>query len=384
VDVTTPPESPSVQRLLEAASGESTPLLLIDLAHVEAQYRALRAAFAEAEVFYAVKANPHPRVLERLAALGSGFDIASPGELERCRAVAGAAAPLSYGHPIKKAADIAAAHRGGVDLFAFDSPMELQKIAQAAPGARVFCRLSVSGAGAQWPLTHKFGCTGDEAVELLAEAGRVGLKPAGLSFHVGSQQTEPEAWRHAIHRAGEVFRRAARRGVALEFLNLGGGLPARYSAPTPPLEAYVEAMRAALGQTFGAAPPRLMIEPGRYMVADAGVLSAEVILVADRPHERVPRWVYLDAGVWSGLDETLDERIRYRLHVAGPRRPAGPVVLAGPTCDSADVLYHHGVELPLDLDPGERISFLSAGAYTASCSTVGFNGFPPLRTRCIG
>ena len=105
--------------------------------------------------------------------------------------------------------------------------------------------------------------------------------------------------------------------------------------------------------------------------------------MAERSHERVLRWVYIDAGLFSGLDETMDERIRYRLHVPGPDRPRGPVVLAGPTCDSADILYRHGVELPLDLMPGERVIFLSAGAYTANCSAVGFNGFPPLSTRII-
>jgi ornithine decarboxylase len=375
--------SPTAARLLEAASAAPTPMLLMDLGRVEAQFRALRAALPEARILYAVKANPQREVLTRLAALGCGFDIASPGELARCRAAAGPDAFVSYGNPIKKAADIATARGDGVDLFALDSPIELHKIARAAPGARVFCRLAVSGAGAQWPLTHKFGCTIEEASDLLGEAGRIGLQPAGLSFHVGSQQTEPDAWRHAIHRAGEVFQRTARRGVALRFLNLGGGLPAQYATPIPSLEAYAETMRAALREAFGAATPDLFIEPGRYMVGDAGALAAEVVLVADRPHEAVRRWVYLDVGRWSGLDETLDERIRYRLRVPGPRRPCGPVVLAGPTCDSADVLYRHGIEAPLDLQPGERVIFLSAGAYTASCSTVDFNGFPPLETRFI-
>jgi ornithine decarboxylase len=366
-----------------AAQVASTPVLLMDLDRVEAQFRALREAMPEAHILYAVKANPHGQVLERLAALGCGFDIASPGELELCRTIAGPLAFLSYGNPIKKAADIAAARAAGVDLFAVDSPLELEKIGRAAPGARVFTRLAVSGAGAEWPLTHKFGCTVDDAVDLLTEAKRIGLKPAGVSFHVGSQQTEPEAWRHAIHRAGEVFHKAARRSLALEVLNLGGGLPAHYSHPLPPLETYAETMRAALRETFGAAGPKLFIEPGRYMVGDAGILVAEVVLTANRPHERVQRWVYLDVGVWTGLDETMEERIRYRLEVPGPARPCGPVVLAGPTCDSADVLYRHQVELPLDLRPGERVFFLSAGAYTACCSTVAFNGFPPLPTICL-
>ena len=356
-------------------------MLLIDLDCVEAKFKALRAALPEARILYAVKANPHPEVLARLAAVGCGFDIASLGELDHCRSAGAPVADMSYGNPMKKEADIAAARAAGVDLFALDSPMELEKLGRAASGARVFTRLAVSGAGAEWPLTHKFGCTIDEAVTFLERASQIGLRPTGVSFHVGSQQSDPDAWRHAIHRAGEVFRLAARRGVSLEFLNLGGGLPAQYAHPLPPLEAYVEVMRSAVREVFGDSAPKLMIEPGRYMVGDAAVLAAEVVLVAKRPHERSQRWVYLDVGVWSGLDETMNERIRYRLHVPGPQRPCGPVVLAGPTCDSADVLYRHSVELPLDLRAGERVIFLSAGAYTASCSTVDFNGFPPLATR---
>jgi ornithine decarboxylase len=379
-----PAMNASAKSLLEAARMvERTPVLLIDLERVEAQFQALRTALPEAVILYAVKANPQPEALARLAALRCGFDIASPGELDLCRALAEPAPFISYGNPVKKAEDIAAAHAAGVELFAVDSPLELGKIGRAAPGARVFCRLAVSGAGAEWPLTHKFGCTIDQAVELLLEARRIGLRPAGVSFHVGSQQTEPEAWRHAIRRAGEVFRLARKGGVELDFLNLGGGLPAHYAHPVPPLPAYVETMRAALAQTFGASAPRLIIEPGRYMVGDAGVLVTEVVLVADRPHERVQRWVYIDAGVFSGFDETMGERIRYRIDLADPSRSCGPVVIAGPTCDSADILYHHGVELPLDLQPGERLIFLSAGAYTTSCSSVGFNGFPPLAARCL-
>lgn len=371
-------------RLLAAARTlEVSPRLLLDIDIVEARYRALAEALPEAVILYAVKANPQAEILQRLAALGCGFDIASPGELDMVRAAGGGSARLSYGNPMKKPADIAAARTAGVDLFVFDSPLEVKKIAAAAPGARVFARLAVSGAGAQWPLTHKFGCTVDEAVEMLAEAAALGLKPEGVSFHVGSQQTELEAWSHALHRASEVFRHAGRRGVELSFLNLGGGLPAHYTQPLPPLSAYTDGIRVAVRAHFGAASPDLLIEPGRYMVGDAGLIVCEVVLVAERSHERVPRWVYLDAGVWSGLDETAGERIHYPLLCDDPERPTGPVVLAGPTCDSADVMYRHGLELPLNLAPGERVLVMSAGAYTGCCSTVGFNGFPPLETICI-
>ena len=371
------------RRLLAAAELAVSPAALIDLAVVEAKYHALRAALPDAHVLYAVKANPHTGVVRLLAGLRCGFDVASPGELKRCLMAGATPDALSYGNTIKKESAIAEAHRAGVTLFAVDCPMELEKIGRAAPGARIFTRLGVSGTGAEWPLTHKFGCTIEAAVDLLDEARRIGLQPAGVSFHVGSQQMVPDAWRHAIHRANDVFRQAARRGIALEFLNLGGGWPAHYATTPPPLETYGEAVYAALRQHFGGSIPKLYVEPGRYLVADAGIVVSEVVLIAERPHERVPRWVYVDAGIYAGLEETSGERIRYRLLVPGPARPSGPVVLSGPTCDSADVLYRHHVELPLDLAPGEQVIFLSAGAYSATCSSVDFNGFAPLTMQCV-
>lgn len=375
--------------LLHAAASGPTPALILDLDRVDALYLALHQALPEAKILYAVKANPAPEILERLAALGCGFDLASPGEVARCLALGMPAERLSFGHTVKKQADIASAFAAGIRQFAFDSPQELDKLAAAAPGARVFCRIGVSGSGAQWPLTHKFGCTVQTAVALLVRAAQLGLQPVGVSFHVGSQQTEPLAWTHAITHAHEVFRQLACQGIELEFINLGGGLPAHYALPLQPLQAYVDAIHLALAHTFGAHPPALFIEPGRYLVGDAGVLVTEVVLVADRPHERVARWVYVDAGTYSGLDEAMGERIRYRLEVLDitgkqSARPAGPVVLAGPTCDSTDVVYRHGVELPLDLQPGERVVFMSAGAYSSTCSSVDFNGFAPLDVRIVG
>lgn len=375
--------------LLHAAASGPTPALIFDLDRLSAQYHALHQHLPEAKILYAVKANPSPKILERLAQLGCGFDLASPGEVALCLALGVPAERLSFGNSVKKQADIASAFAAGIRQFAFDSPQELDKLAAAAPGARVFCRIGVAGTGAQWPLTHKFGCSVEAAVALLVRAAQLGLQPAGVSFHVGSQQTLPAAWTHAIGHAHQVFVQLARLGIELEFINLGGGLPAHYHEPTPPLLAYIDAIREVLARTFGAQQPALFVEPGRFLVGDAGVLVAEVVLVADRPHERVPRWVYLDAGTYSGLDETVGERIHYRIEVLDPLgkhrdRPLGPVVLAGPTCDSTDVIYRHGIELPLDLQPGERIVFLSAGAYTTTCSSIDFNGFAPLGTRFVG
>jgi len=258
---------------------------------------------------------------------------------------------------------------------------ELEKLARRVPGAQVFCRLLIENKGAEWPLTRKFGCEAHMAADLLVEARQLGLRPIGVSFHVGSQQTDPQAWSSAITHAAWVFRACAHRGVGLELLNLGGGLPAHYRAPVPPLGDYAEAIENALTREFGSARPKLLIEPGRYLVGDAGLLRTEILLISRKSAHERERWVYLDAGRYNGLDETLDERIHYRIRTPRDGHPSGPVILAGPTCDSADILYRRDpYELPLDLAIGDRIDFLSAGAYTASVASVAFNGFPPIRS----
>jgi ornithine decarboxylase len=233
--------------------------------------------------------------------------------------------------------------------------------------------------GAEWPLTRKFGCESRMAVELLIEAKRQGLRPVGVSFHVGSQQTDPGAWAPAIAHVAWIFRACAHRGLALELLNLGGGLPAQYRAPLPSLAAYAETIETALAREFGSSRPRLIVEPGRYLVGDAALLRTEILLISRKsPHEH-ERWIYLDAGVYNGLDETLGERIHYRIRTPRDGGACGPVILAGPTCDSTDILYAKSqYQLPLDLEIGDAVDFLSTGAYTASCAAVEFNGFPPI------
>lgn len=362
----------------------NSPCIVVDLEVVRARYFALCACFPDAKIFYAVKANPTAEVLATLASAGANFDLASEGEIDRVRSVGVSSSRLSFGNTIKRETAIVHAYRAGVDLFACDSLAEVEKIARAAPGARVFCRMLVDGKGAEWPLTRKFGCDAEMAVDLLAHARSLGLLPSGVSFHVGSQQTQPERWEAAIAEAAIIFRRCAEIGLDLAFLNIGGGLPAQYRTPIPPLAAYAAVIETALRTHFGSARPEIVIEPGRYLVGDAGVLRSEVLLVARKSRHAAKRWVYLDAGRYNGLAETQGERIHYRLRAPHRNGPSGPVILAGPTCDSTDIIYEHaGYELPLDLGIGDPIDFLSAGAYTASYASVEFNGFPPLRTFCI-
>jgi ornithine decarboxylase len=360
-----------------------SPVLAVDLNVIQAKYRELRAHFPGASIFYAVKANPATEVVALLAALGSSFDIASPSELDLCLELGVHPAHLSYGNTIKKAADIEYAFRRGVRRFVFDSEAELRKLGQHARGALVICRIQTSGENAGWPLSKKFGCDLEMASDLLLTTRALGLKAIGISFHVGSQQTDPTQWKKPLRETARLFRKLARHGIALDTVNIGGGFPVPYEDSVPRLSQFANAIGKALDDAFGASKPRLMLEPGRSLVAEAGVIQSEVVLVSRKSRSDQTRWVYLDIGKFGGLAETLDESIQYRLRTTRTG-PPGPVVLAGPTCDSADILYEKaGYQMPLDLECGDRIEILNTGAYTSSYASVGFNGFAPLRTVCL-
>ncbi|GHJ48710.1 ornithine decarboxylase [Catellatospora sp. TT07R-123] len=374
-----------IQDFLDTTRQE-TPYLVIDTKVGADKYLRLTGAFRQTQVFYAVKANPQPKLIRHLARLGSSFDVASPAEIDLCLSEGADPGRLSYGNTIKKASDIRYAYDRGVRLFVFDSEAELRKIAEHAPGSSVFCRLLAASDGAQWPLSRKFGCTPDMAVELLDSARRLGLVPVGISFHVGSQQLDPTRWEPSIAQAAGVFRELAGRGVNLWLLDVGGGFPTGYQQPVAPIEEYAEAIEGAVDRHFADLPvPHLAVEPGRYIAADTGVLRAQVVLVSQKSYEDDHRWVYLDIGRFGGLAETEGEAIQYRLVTARDGEPSGPVKLAGPTCDSVDILYEKApYRLPLDLQPGDYVDILGTGAYTTTYSSVGFNGFAPLATFCIG
>jgi ornithine decarboxylase len=358
-----------------------TPCLVVDLEEVAAAYEALDRALPGTAHYFAVKACPEPDVLRLLAGLGASFDIASRGELDLCLALGLPATRLSFGNTIKRRADIRYAAMRGVRLFAFDSLAELEKIATEAPGVQLMCRLEATGEGAQWPLSRKFGCDPVQAEELILRAAEIGADVAAISFHVGSQQIRPESWRPAINAAAAVMGAVAERGVVIPMLNLGGGFPAHYRDEIQPLEAYGTAIAEALADAFPEGPPVLLSEPGRSIVADAGVLRSSVVLVSERHGER---WVYTDVGRFSGLAETEGESIRYRIATSRDGESVGPVVLAGPTCDSFDILYERArYELPLGLRDEDTVDFLSTGAYTASYAAACFNGFAPPTTHCI-
>ncbi|MDR0484807.1 MAG: type III PLP-dependent enzyme [Alphaproteobacteria bacterium] len=374
-----------VQRFLEENSNRiQTPCVIFDLNVLKEKYADFKKNMPNIEVFYAVKCNPSPKIIETLRDLGSSFDVASIEEVELCLSLKVDPAKLSWGSTIKKPYLVKKAYEWGVRLFATDSIEDLHGIAENAPGSKVYCRILVNNKNALWPLSAKFGCSLSMAEHILVQAKELGLQPFGISFHVGSQQLDLEAWDRAITNAARVFYELKESyNIELEMLNLGGGYPSYgYLTDYQPIEDYYKVIHDSLNENFGDNHPSLFAEPGRFLVADAGTLITEVVLVSKKSHDTDLRWVYLDVGLYGGLAETLGESIKYNIITSkdSDEVDLGEVNIAGPTCDGMDIMYKdYKYNMPIDLQAGDMVYILSTGAYTTSYSSVNFNGFKPLK-----
>jgi len=364
-----------LRNLLEAATAldYETPFILLDLDGVREKYRAIRGSVDGVQVFYAIKANDHPAILRTLASEGSCFEVSSVYELRALQQAGVPADCIASFNPIKSPQFVAAMGAYGSTLMAVDSMDELAKLAEHAPKAEVAIRLNVENDGSDWPLDDKFGVEPNEAVPLLRRARDLGLKTAGLTFHVGSQCRNALSWKEAIDRCAAVWREARAEGIELTVLSLGGGIPARHGKPTPTIDEIGQVIRESLKAAGLAASDgvRLIIEPGRGVVAEAAIMATSVIAKARRGGTD---WVYIDAGVFNALMETICG-FTYEI-TASSRRVARRVTLAGPSCDSVDVMFR-GIDLP-ELQVGDRLYVHNAGAYTTVYASS-FNGFPPPR-----
>ncbi len=338
-----------------------TPCLLLDLDRVIGNLRRLRGAFAalRPRVFYAVKANGDPRLLAALHAAGCGFDVASLDEIRCLQALGVPAADLVFSATVKLPGHIREAHARGIDYFAFDNQTEVAKLAHLAPGAKVVLRLDVPHRGSRWPLGGKFGAPESEAIDLLRLAAARGLRPYGVTFHVGSQCLRRETWHDAIRVCGRVWHAARDAGLALQLVNLGGGLPARYTEDVPGVAEFGAQILQWATATFGPGA-EYAIEPGRFLVADAGTLVTTVIGTAERQGKP---WCFVDQSIYAGLLEVIGGWT-YPMATCKDHLPKRRVTLAGPSCDSTDILAADA-ELP-DLDVGDQILLHTAGAYTTS------------------
>lgn len=375
--------SPNLSITRLNAMREETPFLVCDLDTVGRRYEELTGLLPGLAVFFAMKSNSAGPVLETVRSLGGSFEVASLAELRMAEAAGAAPADLLYSNPVKPPAHIAGAAAAGLSRFAFDSESELRKLAEHAPGASVYARLRVADDTSLFPLSQKFGASVEAAGDLLLLARELGLVPYGLTFHVGSQCTNPMAWERALERCAVVMRRLLRAGVRLEMLNLGGGLPARYTTPVPAVSLIAAVIGAALDR-LPYRPPVLAAEPGRYLVAESGVLAATVIGVDERHGDR---WVHLDVGGYNGMMEAVQTGGRWHFPLLTSRldhfrSPSVPATVTGPSCDSSDTLFY-GAALPATLALGDRVYIGTAGAYTSSYASS-FNGFPPPRLLYVG
>lgn len=350
------------------------PFLLVDPQIIRTKARRFKAAMPRVHPHYAVKANPHPDVLRTLIEEGVSFEIASIAELDLLQSLGVPAEEIYYSNPVKSRAYLEYAASKGVQWYVLDSVEELRKIVAIKPDASLYLRIEVTNAGSDWPLSGKFGAGAAETDAIIDEAVRLKADLAGITFHVGSQCRNPENWHIGIESAKRVFRSMRLKGLRPRLLNIGGGFPVRHTRPIPSVEVIGEVVNGALAGI--PADVRVMAEPGRYMVSDAGWFVCRVVGTATRGGKR---WAYFDAGMFGGIIETTQD-LQYDTVTDRPGALV-PWTVAGPTCDSVDIIMRDQA-LPEDLQADDFVYIPNAGAYTSAYAST-FNGFPLPEVRIL-
>lgn len=343
------------------------PFLILDNAIVREKARRFRAAMPRVRPHYAVKANPDRRVVKALLQEGCSFEIASTAELDLLLSLGANVAEVFYSNPMKSRQAIAYAAARGVEWFVVDSVDELRRVHEIKADAKMYLRVATPNIGSDWPLSGKFGAGASETREIISTAAKLGADLAGVTFHVGSQCRNPENWRVGIEKARALFDSMTKAGLKPRMLDIGGGFPVRHVKPIPSVEVIGQVVNEAL-KAFPA-EVQIVAEPGRYMVSDAAYFVCRVIGTATRGGKR---WMHWDAGLFGGVIETT-EGLKYRIRTerSGPDIPWH---IAGPTCDSVDVILRDE-PLPSDLQEGDFVYLRNAGAYTTAYASE-FNGFP--------
>jgi ornithine decarboxylase len=362
------------QEVLETLSHQ-TPFFLFSKERIERKFYEFQKCFPEAAIHYAMKANSEPEILRILSDLGCSFEVASRYELDILKEINVPPEKIIYGSAVKPIDHIKKFFEYGVDRFAFDSHSELEKIAAAAPGSRVYVRMIANDTGSIFRFSEKFGTTKDNIVPLLERAKDLGLKPYGISFHVGSQASNPKAWAEALQHLNEPVEHLKKLGIEFEILNFGGGYPCMYASTELEIPLQEIAENAYEEYNKLACRPKVIIEPGRGMVATTAILVVTVVGKVERSEST---WLFLDAGVYDALYEAMafQGSTRYRVTTLRPSYDAGETLfsLAGPTGDSADIITREAL-LPRDVEVGDKLVFHDVGAYSLVCSSK-FNGFP--------
>ena len=351
----------------ELKKGYQKPFLLVDSNIIRNKTQRFKAAMPRVHPHYAVKANPDRRVLEALIEEGTGFEIASIAELDLLLELGVLAHEIFYSNPMKSRAYLEYAAAKGVEWFVIDSVEELRKIVSVKADAKMYLRIDTPNIGSDWPLAGKFGTHLGDIYEIIQEASELGADLAGVTFHVGSQCRNPQNWRVGIERAKKVFDDMRAMGLKPRLLNIGGGYPVRHTKPIPSIEIIANVINEAIADLPDSI--RIMAEPGRYLVSDSAYFVCRIVGTATRNGKK---WMYWDAGRFGGVIE-ITEGLRYEIITDRSGNPT-PWSVAGPTCDSVDVLVHD-MMLPSDMQEGDFIYIPNAGAYTTAYAS-NFNGFP--------
>jgi ornithine decarboxylase len=346
-----------------------SPLLVASRTVLLRNYHAMRSALAGVELFYAAKANPADAILRPLCEAGSSVDVCSWGEMQAALNAGFSPDMMIHTHPCKTVQNLTNCYGAGLRWFVYDNANEIPKLARYAPDANLILRLAVSSSSSLINLSAKFGAFEADAVPLMLAAREAGMAVKGISFHVGSQCRSPEDFHHALCQARRIWDRAAKAGIELEMLDVGGGFPAPYMDSVLTLDVYCRSLQRALDETFGDIPVRIIAEPGRGLVAETMTLITRVLGKSTRAGTQ---WYIIDDGLYGSFSGQVFDHVEYPILARdADERELIPCVVAGPTCDSSDVV-NRDQKLP-DLEIGELLLVPTMGAYTCASASP-FNG----------
>lgn len=343
-----------------------TPLLVLSLEQIEKNYRLLRIHLPRVKVFYAIKANPHRRILELMRDLGSNFDVASDGEIMELSSLGVDGSRMIYANPMKTVNGLRACRNAGVGKMTFDSAGEIDKMARECPGATVLLRIRIDNSSAHVDLNKKFGAAREQALELLLKARDAGLDAAGIAFHVGSQTTSADPYLYALDIAREIFEEAAAAGMQLRIMDIGGGFPIPEPKVRFNLQEMLNQINARLDEDFPGV--EIWAEPGRFICGTAVNLITSVIGVTERGGQP---WYFLDEGLYGTFSGVLFDQWDFKL-ISFKEGEQVAATFAGPSCDSLDIMFRG--KMTVRQEEGDLILVPICGAYTSASATT-FNGF---------
>lgn len=355
---------------IHAHDDRPTPYVLTDLTVIQNNAMQLKERLKGVKLYFAVKSNSDPRIIDALDGIVDGFDIASLGEWEQLKKKKVSPKRILFSNPTKIPTHIAKTYDDGLRYYAIDGVDEIKKMSEFAPEAKVYLRVQVSDYGSKFPLSKKFGLLPEHVVEYASFAESMGLKVCGLAFHVGSQAENPQVWESAFEICGGLMKRLQHLGMEMEFLDIGGGFPADYGQPIPSMATTCRSINKAI-KKFVPKGVEVVAEPGRFLVAESSIMVTEVIA---RENRSGVDWLHVDMGAFQGLIEPLEIGLKYPVFTDKSHRGyKKEFTLTGPSCDAYDTLGTDYL-LPSEIEMGDRIYIGSAGAYALVYGS-NFNGF---------